>query len=151
MKPNEEEVKEEIENDKQNNSIKEDIVEISHKDNQVFESGAIESNYIIDIKDADKLMSYLLKTCEIYDDDYIYSQNKIGHKRYIQPPDPHIIYEFCANIMIMTKMEKEVIIICLIYVERFIFNTGVLMNARNWKRLLFTAMIIASKVHNNFN
>jgi len=47
----------------------------------------------------------------------------------------------------MTKMEKEVIIISLIYVERFIFNTGVLMNQRNWKRLLFTAMVIASKVN----
>jgi hypothetical protein len=133
-----------------NTSINEDIVEVEYtvptKDQQVFESGAMESNYIIDIKDADKLTSYLLKTCEIYDDDYLYSQLRISHKRYIQPPDPHNIYEFCANVMIMTKMEKEVIIICLIYVERFIFNTGILMNARNWKRLLFTAMVIASKV-----
>jgi hypothetical protein len=106
----------------------------------------IESNYIIDIKDAEKLTTFLLKSCEIYDDDYIYAQNKILHKRYIQPPEPSSIYEFCANIMIMTKMEKEVIMISLIYVERFIFNTGVLLNPRNWKRLLFTAMAIASKV-----
>lgn len=134
-----------------NSSINEDIVEVENtmqnNREQGFESGAIESNYIIDIKDAEKLVNYLLKTCEIYDDDYIYTQHRISHKRYIQPPDPHHIYEFCANIMIMTKMEKEVIIICLIYVERFIFNTGVLMNPRNWKRLLFTAMVIASKVN----
>ncbi len=134
-----------------NSSINEDIVEVEstvqNNREQGFESGIIESNYIIDIKDAEKLVTYLLKTCEIYDDDYIYSQHRIVHKRYIQPPDPHNIYEFCANIMIMTKMEKEVIIISLIYVERFIFNTGVLMNARNWKRLLFTAMVIASKVN----
>ena len=133
------------------NSVNEDIVEVENtvpNKDQIFESGAIESNYIIDIKDAERLTSYLLKTCEIYDDDYVYAQKVIAHKRYIQPPDPNNIYEFCANIMIMTKMEKEVIIICLIYVERFIFNTGVLMNPRNWKRLLFTAMIIASKVNN---
>lgn len=131
------------------NSVNEDIVEVENtvpNKDQIFESGVIESNYIIDIKDAEKLTSYLLKTCEIYDDDYVYAQNKIAHKRYIQSPDPSNIYEFCANIMIMTKMEKEVIIICLIYIERFIFNTGVLMNPRNWKRLLFIAMIIASKV-----
>ena len=48
--------------------------------------------------------------------------------------------------MIMTKMEKEIIIITLIYLERFMFNTGLLINSRNWKRLLFTAMIIASKI-----
>ena len=106
----------------------------------------IESNYIIDIKDAEKLTSFFLKSCEIYDDDYEYNQNKILHKRYVPSPDPSIIYEFCANIMIMTKMEKEVIIISLIYVERFIFNTGVLVNPRNWKRILFTALVIASKV-----
>jgi hypothetical protein len=106
----------------------------------------IESNYIIDIKNAEKLTSFLLKSCEIYDDDYLYTSNKILHKRYVAPPDPAGIYEFCANIMIMTKMEKEVIIISLIYVERFIFNTGVLINARNWKRVLFTALVIASKV-----
>jgi hypothetical protein len=116
---------------------------------EVFESGMIESNYIIDIKDAEKLTSFLLKSCEIYDDDYIYAQSKIVHKRYIPPPDPNSIYEFCANIMIMTKMEKEVIIISLIYIERFIFNTGVLLNSRNWKRLLFTSMAIASKVFYN--
>jgi hypothetical protein len=43
-------------------------------------------------------------------------------------------------------MEKEVIIISLIYMERFIFNTGVLINSRNWKRILFTSLIVASKI-----
>jgi len=44
-------------------------------------------------------------------------------------------------------MEKEVIIIALIYIERFIFNTGVLINSRNWRRLLFISLVIASKVY----
>jgi hypothetical protein len=48
--------------------------------------------------------------------------------------------------MVMTKMEKEVIIISLIYIERFIFNTGLLLNSRNWRRLLFTCMLVASKI-----
>ena len=55
------------------NSVNEDIVEVENtvpNKDQIFESGAIESNYIIDIKDAERLTSYLLKTCEIYDDDY---------------------------------------------------------------------------------
>lgn len=134
-----------------NEEINEEILETNQqnleKNEEVFESGIIESNYIIDIKDADKLTSYLLKSCEVYDDDFIYSQNKIPHKRYVPPPEPTTIYEFCANIMIMTKMEKEVIIISLIYIERFIFNTGILVNSRNWKRLLFTGLVIASKVN----
>ncbi len=124
------------------NNIDEDIKE---KD-EMFESGIMESNYIIDITNAEKLKSFILKTSEIYDDDYDYLSAKILHKRFVQNPDPQAIFEFAANIMILTKMEKEVIIISLIYMERFIFNTGVLINLRNWKRILFTALIVASKI-----
>jgi len=101
---------------------------------------------MIDIPDAEKLQGYLYKMAEIYDDEYVYDTKSLNKKMYIPLPDPNIIYEFCANVLISTKMEKEVIIISLIYVERFIFNTGILINSRNWKRLLFTALIIASKV-----
>ena len=125
-----------------NTNIDEDIKE---KD-EIFESGNMESNYIIDITNADKLKNFILKTSEVYDDDYDYASAKLLHKRYVQIPDPQAIFEFCANIMILTKMEKEVIIISLVYMERFIFNTGVLINSRNWKRILFTSLIIASKI-----
>ena len=62
------------------------------------------------------------------------------------PPDPQSIFEFCANIMILTKMEKEVIIISLIYIERLIFNTGFILNSRNWRKIIFISLIIASKL-----
>ncbi len=130
-----------LENDNQN-AIDEDIKE---KD-EFFESGLMESNYIIDVANAEKLKNFILKTSEVYDDDYDYLAAKILHKRFVQTPDPLAIFEFAANIMILTKMEKEVIIISLIYLERFIFNTGVLINSRNWKRILFTGLIVASKI-----
>ena len=43
-------------------------------------------------------------------------------------------------------MEKEVIVLSLIYIERYIFNTGLLITSRNWRRILLTSMIIASKL-----
>jgi hypothetical protein len=114
---------------------------------EVFESGTMESNYLIDVTTTEKLKSYLLKSVELYDDDYDYLTQKLNpHRRYVNPPDPQVIFEFCANIMILSKMEKEVIIIALIYIERFIFNTGLLLTSRNWKRVLFTSMIVASKI-----
>lgn len=128
------------------------IIESGHTDalpelqDNHFESGFVESNYIIDIQDGEKLRVFLLKSSEIYDDDYEYKIGRIQHRRFVPPPDPNSVFEFCANVMIMTKMEKEVIIITMIYLERFIFNTGVLLNSRNWKRLVFTAMIMASKI-----
>ena len=97
----------------------------------------MESDYIIDASSIEKLKSYLLKQIEIFDDDYNYISDHIPIRKYVPPPDPQTIFEFCANIMILTKMEKEVIIISLIYLESFIFNTGLLLTSRNWRRIIF--------------
>jgi hypothetical protein len=106
----------------------------------------MESDYIIDASTIEKLKSYLIKQIEIFDDDYNYISEHIPIRKYVPPPNPQTIFEFCANIMILTKMEKEVIIISLIYLERFIFNTGLLLTSRNWRRLSFIIMVIASKI-----
>ena len=119
-------------------------VDISQKEE--FESGEMESNYLIDASTIEKLKTYITKQSEIFDDDYVYSLQRIQTRKYVPPPDPQQIFEFCANVMCLTKMEKEVIIITLIYIERLMFNTGLLLTSRNWRRISFTAMIIASKI-----
>lgn len=43
-------------------------------------------------------------------------------------------------------MEKEVIIICLVYIERLIINSGFNLLPINWRRIAFVALILASKV-----
>ena len=105
-----------------------------------------ESSYIIDAENIIKFKEYLLKQFEIFDDDYLYYTMNIPARRFMPPPDPQTIFEFCANIMILTKMEKEVIILSLIYIERLIFNTGFIINSRNWRRIIFISLIIASKI-----
>ncbi len=111
----------------------------------------MESNYMIDIPNAEKLQGYLYKMADIYDDEYNYETRTLTRKLFIGLPDPNQIFDFCANILTTTKMEKEIIIISLIYIERFIFNTGLLINCRNWKRLMFTSLLIASKVSESIN
>ena len=136
-----------------NDQIKEDLPPINPPNNnsdknnkEVFESGSMESDYIIDVTTIDKFKAYLLKQAEVFDDDFIYSAMHIPTRKYVPPPDPQVVFEFCANIMILTKMEKEVIIITLLYLERFIFNTGLLLTSRNWRRIIFITMAIASKI-----
>ena len=110
------------------------------------EEEAYESDYVIDINSIDELTYYLIKRSEIFDEDFNYLIMKIVERRYIPPPEPQTIFDFMADIIILTKMEKEVIILSLIYIERLIFNTGLLLTSRNWRRILLTAMIIASKI-----
>ena len=134
-----------------NEQIKEELPPINQvnenkNDKEVFESGSMESDYIIDVTTIDKFKSYLLKQAEVFDDDFIYSAMHIPTRKYVPPPDPQVVFEFCANIMILTKMEKEVIIITLLYLERFIFNSGLLLTSRNWRRIIFITMAIASKI-----
>ena len=138
---------------KNNEQIKEELPPLNQPndnsnkaDKEVFESGSMESDYIIDVNTIDKFKSYLLKQAEVFDDDFIYSAMHIPTRKYVPPPDPQVVFEFCANIMILTKMEKEVIIITLLYLERFIFNTGLLLTSRNWRRIIFITMAIASKI-----
>mmetsp|Transcript_2007 Transcript_2007/g.1809 ORF Transcript_2007/g.1809 Transcript_2007/m.1809 type:complete len:130 (-) Transcript_2007:32-421(-) len=43
-------------------------------------------------------------------------------------------------------MEKEIPILGLIYLERLITRTGVLMNSLNWRRLILSTLCVASKI-----
>ena len=43
-------------------------------------------------------------------------------------------------------MEKEIPILCLVYIERFLTKSGLLMNYANWKRLTLISLILASKI-----
>jgi len=61
-------------------------------------------------------------------------------------PSETDIYNFCKNIIFRSKMEKECSIICLIYIERMIHNTGLYINEKNWKKLTLISLIIGSKV-----
>jgi hypothetical protein len=43
-------------------------------------------------------------------------------------------------------MEKDIQLIALIYLERLMMRTGVLMNSTNWRRLILVSFIVASKI-----
>jgi hypothetical protein len=55
-------------------------------------------------------------------------------------------------------MEKEVVIISLVYIERLLVKAGVGMTTHNWRKISFTALILGSKIwddesfeNNNFS
>ena len=64
----------------------------------------------------------------------------------IQNPSLEEIYYYCKYVLITGRMEKEIPILCLIYLERFTKKTGMLLNYSNWKRLTLITLILASKI-----
>lgn len=43
-------------------------------------------------------------------------------------------------------MEKEIAIVCLVYLEKVMIGASSLITPRNWRRLVLTSLIVASKV-----
>jgi hypothetical protein len=61
-------------------------------------------------------------------------------------PDENEIYNWYRNVITRCKMEKECLIISLIYIERLYNCCGVYITELNWKHMAFITLSIGSKV-----
>jgi hypothetical protein len=84
----------------------------------------------------------------IFDVNYDFSKDELasGDKIYLEYPTLEEIYYYCKYVIVSGRMEKEIPILCLVYLERFLLKTGILMNFANWKRLTLISLILASKI-----
>ena len=57
-----------------------------------------------------------------------------------------MIQNFCKNILSTSKMEKEIPIISLVYIERLIIRSGMGLCGANWRKILFISLVMASKI-----
>ena len=62
--------------------------------------------------------------------------------------DPSIedIAAYSKYVTIASKMENEAPVVALVYIERILLKTGILVNKYNWKRILLVCLCVASKV-----
>tara|TARA_B110000285_G_C15122787_1_gene618213 strand:- start:315 stop:1082 length:768 start_codon:yes stop_codon:yes gene_type:complete len=64
----------------------------------------------------------------------------------IYDPTEEDIAAYGKYVTIASKMENEAPIIALVYIERILLKTGILVNKYNWKRILLVCLCVASKV-----
>jgi len=60
-------------------------------------------------------------------------------------PEVEETRNYCLNILVSCKMEKEVIMASLVYLERVLIRNDYALTVRNWRKLVLTTLIIASK------
>ena len=65
---------------------------------------------------------------------------------FVDVPTLEELYYYCKYVIISGRMEKEIPILGLIYLEKFFTMTGILMTGKNWKRLTLISLILASKI-----
>jgi hypothetical protein len=61
-------------------------------------------------------------------------------------PSLEEVYYYCKYVIVQAKMEQEIPIMALVYIERFLEKTGLLMNHTNWRRIILITLVLASKV-----
>merc|ERR1712125_301912 len=65
------------------------------------------------------------------------------------PPSKWDIYGFLRDVMVNFRLEPEVSVITLFYLDRFSNSCGVAVTPDNWQRLTISSMMLASKVWND--
>ena len=61
-------------------------------------------------------------------------------------PSAEDIAAYAKYVTVASKMENEAPVIALVYIERILLKTGILINKYNWKRILLVCLCVASKV-----
>jgi len=69
-----------------------------------------------------------------------------GYVETTQIPKVDVIYLFLSTIFKAEGLDSECAIMCLAYIERIIALTGITLHASNWRRIVLSALILASKV-----
>lgn len=80
--------------------------------------------------------------CESYD----FETEEFNDEIEVDIPCESDVFDYCKYVTTSCKMENEIPIICLVYLERLLTKTGVLLNRDNWKRLTLVALCVGSKI-----
>lgn len=60
-------------------------------------------------------------------------------------PSEQNVYNWCRNVMAKGKLDKEVVVNAIVYLERYMDQSKINVNKETWKKLVFTTIYIASK------
>jgi hypothetical protein len=110
------------------------------------ENLSVESYYVLEDLSREGLQKYLKESMLVFNEMYSIDKKKIEFDVQIVPPSFDLCYKYLKMVITSSKMEKEIPLISLVYLERLLLRTGILMNGHNWRRLMLTTMIIASKL-----
>ena len=66
--------------------------------------------------------------------------------QFIPMPSEKYIADYCKYVTIACKMENEIPIVCLVYLEKLLLMTGILLNKWNWRRMVLICLTLASKI-----
>lgn len=127
-------------------------------DNAVIESGIFESAEVLDMTSKVGFSGYIETQMLKYHPNYDFDldmmtgdlewNSSFELAKHFKDEWPHLdeIYYYTKYVVISSKMEKEIPLMALAYIERLLTKLGILVNHWNWRRIILTTLIVGSKV-----
>ena len=81
-----------------------------------------------------------------FDERLEFDSEVFNEDKEVLEPSEEDIAAYGKYVTVASKMENETPIIALVYIERLLRKTGILVNKYNWKRVLLVCLCVASKV-----
>lgn len=96
----------------------------------------------------DKMREFAMSQLRHFDVRMEYVNDKMNFEedKFIPMPSEKYIADYCKYVTIACKMENEIPIVCLVYLEKLLLTTGILLNKWNWRRLVLICLCLASKI-----
>ena len=91
-------------------------------------------------------LEFIKEHVRFFDERMNFENEELDADMTIYDPSEEDIAAYSKYVTIASKMENEAPIIALVYVERILQKTGMLVNKYNWKRILLVCLCVASKV-----
>ena len=66
--------------------------------------------------------------------------------KFVGMPSEAQVVDYCKYVAIACKMENEIPVVCLVYLEKLVLSTGILLNKWNWRRIVLICLTLASKI-----
>lgn len=66
--------------------------------------------------------------------------------KFVSMPTEAQVVDYCKYVTIACKMENEIPVVCLVYIEKLLFCTGILLNKWNWRRTVLICLCLSSKI-----
>lgn len=136
-------------------NLKQGLFVLSEK--TIVESRAVLQRDLGACTDARALSLHVLKkNVDILQEEIAYLEKRSDFEECFNDPDPEQpneqevrfeqVKDFVMNILLSCKLEPQMLIVSLVYLERFIAKSGVALTPRNWKRLVLICFVVASKI-----
>ena len=105
-----------------------------------------ESEYQFESLSKNTAKHFLAEQMKIFSERFDFETEVFDEDISCEFPSELDIFEYCQYVVVSCKMENEIPIICLVYLERLLTKTGLLLTNDNWRRLVMIALCIGSKI-----